>query len=351
MNRISNLQLFSILISVKAFSLICSGITADAGQMAGAAIAIVLQFILALPMLSLYSKNGFDQKKEMLFGRLGMTFYALFFIMWGAVSFNRLWGVSKSVYFPVESSLMCSVIIAAVCLYCSSLGFNALSRSSLIMAGIFIFSVGVLILGAYSKADTANYVPSAAVRTVLENAVSYFCSSGEPVMLFILLNSSRSDRSKGVTAFFAGALILTELIYLIEITVLGKIINISDFPFFTAGAFSQPFSIQRADSLYMITFTLLCVMTVTLQLILAAMLVKEIIPELKYNTLLSVILMLSISAFLNYSGINIFPLIGILIIILSAVIPVIMLIRRIYNEKKTCGGNNDASAVRMQSQN
>ena len=134
-----------------------------------------------------------------------------------------------------------------------------------------------------------------------------------------------------------------------EITVLGKIINLTDFPFFTAGAFSQPFSIQRADSLYMISFTLLCVLTVTLQLVLTSALVKEIVPDLKYNTLLSVILMLGLSALLNSTGADLSPVMGVLIIMLSVVIPVIMLIRRIYNEKKTGADSGNASALRVQS--
>ena len=86
----------------------------------------------------------------------------------------------------------------------------------------------------------------------------------------------------------------------------------------------------------MIVFTLLCVLNVTLQLVLSSILIKEIFPELKYNTLLSVILMLGLSALLNSTGVDIFPALGILIIILSIIIPVIMLIRRVCNEKKNC---------------
>ena len=79
MNKISNAQLFSVLFSVKAFSLICSGVTADASQMAGAAISIVAQFLLAIPMIMLYRRSGFSLQKEMLFGKFGKLLYALFF--------------------------------------------------------------------------------------------------------------------------------------------------------------------------------------------------------------------------------------------------------------------------------
>lgn len=350
MNRISNSQLFSLLFGIKAFSIICSGINADASQMAGAAISILAQFLLSVPMIILFRQKDFSLKKEFLFGRFGMLLYSLFFILWGAVTFNKLWEVSKSVYFPVDSSLACAIILAIVCLYCSSLKITAISRASLIIAGILLFSIGVMIFGAYPKAELENYVPDTTISEVLNSAVKNFCSSGELVMLFILLEFTGKKKHKGITAFFIGSVILTELIYLIEITVLGRIINLTDFPFFTAGSFSQPFSIQRADSIYMITFTLLCVMTVTLQLILSSILIKEIIPDLKYNTLLSVILMLSVSSLINSVGWDITPVFGILIIILSIIIPVIMLLRRLHNERKTDNNSHpDTAAMRMQS--
>lgn len=350
MNKISNGQVFALLFSVKAFELVCSNITADASQMAGAAISIITQFLLAIPMILLYNRNDFSLKKEMLFGKFGNLLYAAFFIIWGAVSFNKLWDVSKSVYFPVESSLACAVILAIVCLYCASMKMSAVSRSSVIIFGIFIFSLAIMIFGAYNKADISNYIPDTNFKEVFNSALKNYCSSGELVMLFILLEFSQKNKHKGVTSFFIGAFILTELVYIIEITVLGKIINLTDFPFFTAGAFSQPFSVQRADSLYMIAFTLLCVLTVTLQLVLTSTLVKEILPDLKYNTLLSVILMLGLSSLLSSTNVNISPLLGILIIILSIVIPVIMLIRRLYNEKKADSNSNaDSSSLRVQS--
>lgn len=350
MNKISNSQLFAVLFSVRAFSLICSKASPDASQMAGAAISVIVQFLLAVPMILLYRQNNFSLKKEMLFGRFGKLLYSLFFIIWGALSFNKLWDVSTSVYFPVDSSLACAMILAAVCLYCASLNISALFRSSVLIAGILVFSLAVMIFGAYPKADLSNYIADAQAENILKEAVSNFCSSGELVILFILLEFTKCRQKKGVTAFFTGSFILTELIYIVEITVLGKIIDLTDFPFFTAGAFSQPFSIQRSDSLYMITFTLLCVLTVTLQITLVSLLLKEIIPDLKYNKLLSVILMLGLSALLNYTKADISPVMGILVIILSVVIPLIMLIRRILNGKKNSGSiSGNDTALRMQS--
>ena len=273
MNRISHSQLFAVLIGIRMFSIICSAHPSDAGQMAGAAISILLQLAAVLPMLALYRQKNFSLKKEMLFGKFGKFLYFLFFILWGSVSFSNLWGVTKSVYFPIDSSLAGAIILAAVCIYTASMGIKSFNRYATIMLGLIIFSLFVMILGAYPKAELSNFAPNADFKEITESVIREFCSSGELVMMFVLLEFVPEPRSKSITAFFTGKFILTELIAVIEITVLGRIMELSDYPFFSAGAYSQPFSIQRADSLYMILFTMLCVMTVTLQIVLCSMLI------------------------------------------------------------------------------
>lgn len=349
MNKISGTQLFSILICIRAFGLICSGVVADASQMAGAAISTALQFAFAIPMIMLYKKYNFNLRNDLIFGNFGRLLYIVYFIAGGAAAFSSLWDVSKSVYFPVDNSLACAVITAAVCLYCATLGFSALSRSSVITAGILFFSVAVLIFGAVPNAELSNYVPDAEIRRSLSAALENFCSSGELVILFIILDGS-SKSSRGITAFFASSFLMTELLYIIEITVLGNLIGISDFPFFSAGAFSQPMSIQRSDSLYMVTFTLLCVLTITTQLIISSTLIKQLMPELRYSKLVSIMLMLCLSAALGSVDFDIAIPMGIMTAVLSVILPTIMLIRRIFDEKRNSRPvSGNADSVRVQS--
>lgn len=345
MNNINGKQLFSILISVRMFSIVCSADPSNASQMTGAALSLLFQIVAAIPMLVLY-KEGFSLKRDILMGGFGKFIYILFFIFWGAVSFSSMWEVTKSVYFPINSSFTGALILAAVCVYTASLGIKALSRASGFMLGLIGFSLLIMLLGAYPKADMANFSPDADFSGVIRSAANDFCRSGELVMMFILLEFMPSGRKKSVTAFFAGKIILTEVVAVIEITVLGKIMGISDFPFFSAGAFSQPFSIQRADSLYMILFTLLCIMTVTLQIALSAFMIKELLPEFKYKTLFSAVLMLALSSLINYAGIDLTAVSGGFVLILAVVMPLITLIRRNINENKKTDLPSKPSAAR-----
>ena len=216
MNRISHSQLFAVLIGIRMFSIICSVHPSDAGQMAGAAISILLQLAAVLPMLALYRQKNFSLKKEMLFGKFGKFLYFLFFILWGSVSFSNLWGVTKSVYFPIDSSLAGAIILAAVCIYTASMGIKSFNRYATIMLGLIIFSLFVMILGAYPKAELSNFAPNADFKEITESVIREFCSSGELVMMFVLLEFVPEPRSKSITAFFTGKFILTELIAVIE---------------------------------------------------------------------------------------------------------------------------------------
>ena len=344
MDKYKSLGLFSVLICVRTFLIICSPEASDAAHMAGAALSLIFQYLCAVPMLILYKDKNFSLKKDMLFGKFGCMLYALFFIILGSESFSMLWEVTKSVHFPIDSSLTGALILAAVCVYTASFGIKAVSRASWILAALTAVSLAVMITGAVPKMDLSNFSPSADTKDIIRYALRDLAQSGELVMLFVLMQFSDKQRSKSTLAFFAGKLILTESISLIEITVLGKVMSISDIPFFTAGAFSQPLSIQRADPLYMLLFTMLCVFTATLQIVLSVMFIKELLPKLKYKTLAAAVLMLGISAVSGSFDTDLLPLTGTMIVILAVLFPAAMLIRRkIYAIQKNNNSSNNSS--------
>ncbi len=334
MTKIRSYQLFSMLIAVRVLSIICSADLSNAGQMAGTALSLVLQFLAALPMLSLYKDGTFSLSSGMLFSGFGKTLYIVFFVLWGAGAFTGLWEVTKSVYFPISSSFTGGLILAAVCVYTASLGIKALSRVSGLMTGLIIVSLGIIVLGAVPEMELSNFVPSADLIGILKYTVRDFAGSGELVMLFVLLQYADHARAKGVKAFFIGKLILAEVISVIEITVLGNIMKVTDFPFFAAGAFSQPLSIQRADSVYMLLFTMLCVVTTTLQIVLSVIFIGQLMPKMKYKALGTAVLMLAISGASGLSGIDIAPITGGMTVLLGVVFPIAMLFRRRAFENK-----------------
>ena len=327
MNGIKSSQLFTILLCVRTFSLICCSDPSDACRMAGAVISAAVQFLTVLPMLKLWSMKNFSLMSEPFFCVPVKILYIVFLLMWGARSFSALWEVSKSVYFPIDSSLMGGLILAGVCVYTASLGLKAAARASFFVTGLIVLSLIMIVLGALPQAELSNFVPDAKIGGVLICALKDYCDSGELVLCFLLLQFTKGTAGRSVKSFFLAKLLLIECISVIEITVLGKIMDISDFPFFKAGAFSQPFSIQRADSVYMLLFTMLCVLTATVQIILAAKLLGAILPKIRFKTLLIAVLMICVSGGIMITDIDLSFVTGGTTVLLAAVFPLVLLIK------------------------
>ena len=67
------------------------------------------------------------------------------------------------------------------------MGIKSFNRYATIMLGLIIFSLFVMILGAYPKAELSNFAPNADFKEITESVIREFCSSGELVMMFVLL--------------------------------------------------------------------------------------------------------------------------------------------------------------------
>lgn len=334
MRKIGYRQLFSILLLIKVFSFVCSSEPYSTERMAGIFISCTAQFIVVIPMLVLCSKPRVNLKDEMLFGKLGLVLYAVFFIIWGAVSFLDMWKVTESISFPVKNKLFAAFLLAVVCLYASRLGLRVLARSAVLVLGLLAIAVIIMAAGAYSKMDLLNLTRSEETGTIWSYAFQDFCRSGELAAIFVLLNFTQDNEKKGVYSFLTAKLVFIEFISFIGIGVTGNLMQTIKYPFFEIGTYTQPFSSQRSEAVYIILFTFLCAVNITAQIIISSVLIEEIFPKFRFNELVSISLMLILSVFLNLSGTNLSFIWGIMIIVLSVVIPAIMYVRRKINDKK-----------------
>jgi hypothetical protein len=95
--------------------------------------------------------------------------------------------------------------------------------------------------------------------------------------------AQNSPLKKAVYSYITAKLAVTLIISFIGITVLGRLMQISEYPFFSIGAYSQPLQIQRSDAVYIVLFTLLCVLFVSVQMYLSATLISKVFPKFKYS--------------------------------------------------------------------
>lgn len=334
MAKISYGQLFSILLATRIFSFTSTQVEFSTEQMLGMLISTLIQGLLLIPTFILYSNPKFSLNRDIFLGKYSVVMYSFCFIIWGAHSFTKFWNVTKSVYIPLKSELLVSILIVIVCVYVASLGLKAIARGSAIVFGITILSVIILVFGAYRNIDWLNILPVSDYKSIGEYALYDFSASGEIAAIFILLSYIGENKIRGVLLFLGGKTLYILSISVIGVVVLGRVMGIVKFPFFSLVAFSQPFSIQRADTIYVILYTLVGVISITIQSVITADLLKILIPKIKFASIISVIIMMFIAWGITNLSIDLSWIYNTLIIITAFLIPLLTLI----SQKKNAGG-------------
>ncbi len=323
MNRISSGQLTTALLLSNAFMLMCVSVPMGIESMLGAIIAFVIQTALCVPMLLLY-RNGFSlsaycQQKH----RLIPLLFVLYFIIRGGISFLLLWNGSEHLSLPFTQPLITAVMIGLVCLYTASLGLRAFTRAGTIIFGFFVFSLAILLLGAWQRMDFQQLSPSED-STVLGSAMQILSLADTLPALFILLGFTENKKAGKTLRFLGGSLILWEIILFLCITVLGALLPTAKNPFFMLTSVSQPLTTQRADAFYLIVFVMLCVIRLTLLTVLSAHLLGMLFPRLRYRSILSLGGMIGAAAAFSAIGFmgNRYCIIG--IVFFTCAVPLIL---------------------------
>lgn len=281
MNRISKLQLAAIMLIGDAFALFClrGGIclTTAVGFAAGS----LIQLFLALPLARLYDSGRTlaDCGREV---RLVLLAYVL---IWGGSLFAMLWQTSSVIYIPYEGSgiwgrLLTGGLIAAVCVYVSSSGIKTLARSAVIAAGLGAVCVAVVVVSAAIQSDMDNVLRPAGSDLISE-LIRGFAASGGLGSFVVLLGFTDSDRSDTAALYFTCKAVLSFVILFTAVAVTGGIMDVLVFPVTAAAQLSQPFPVQRTDSLFLIVFSVFAVYAAAVQASAAEYLAALTFPRLR----------------------------------------------------------------------
>lgn len=326
MNRISSGQLTVALLLSNAFMLMCVSAPIGMESMWGAVIAFVLLGILCIPMLLLYrdgfSLSAYCRQKHYVLPLL----FVLYFILRGGISFLLLWKGSEQLSLPFSQPLITAGMIGLVCLYTASLGLRTFARASTIAFGFFVFTLGILLLGAWQRIDFQQLSPTEN-NTVLGSSMHILSLGDTLPALFILMNFTENKKASKVLRFLPLSLLLWEILLFLCITVLGNLLSSAEYPFFLLTSVSQPLSTQRADAFYLIVFVLLCVIRLTLLTVLSAHILGMLFPKLRYRSILSLLGMIGAAAAfsaMGFSG-NLWCMIG--IVFFACAVPLLFYIR------------------------
>ena len=151
-----------------------------------------------------------------------------------------------------------------------------------------------------------------------------FFLSGSLGSLAVFLDYTKGSPLKNTIYYFTGKIILTVTVTLSSILVAGGIMKITEFPIVTAAQLSQPFSVQRIDSLFLIIFAVFAVFSIAVQSIASTELLRKIFPDFRHLRTTCVLAVMIGTAFMfsgeNNSFINIIASGIILFLLPSAVL-------------------------------
>lgn len=296
-NRISRGHAFAMLIIISAFSMICTSSAYSSGQMTGLLISAFFQAIAVIPTIYLYSAKKFSIEHC---PKWVLVLYAVYFLLYGGFSFSRFYTAARSMHFPITNKVFALILIAGVCLYSAMLGIKPFSRGSVIVLAFFAVSIAVLFIGSYSKISLDRFnIPDN--TDIFSSGFADFIFSGEIAAMFILFSFTDENFRGLAYSFISARLAIAEFISFIGVSVLGSLSGIVEYPFFAIGAYSQPFSVQRADGIYIMLFTILCAVSIIFYITISSVIIKLIFKNFRYNETAVTVLMLLLSLIFSHT--------------------------------------------------
>lgn len=329
MSKITKNQLTAMLLITDTFALFCFRGQISFITVLGFVAGIVIQFIMSLPLVKFCSSGGSVGNS----GKIIQSIYLIYLLMWGGVLFSMLWRASDVIYIPYENNngiwgkLLISGMIALVCLYSSSTGLKALSRASVIAVASGVVSLLIVTVSAVFSSDWNNIITTKTTDSFMTEISKGFFLSGGLGSFAVFLSYTKGSPLKNTLYYFTGKIILTVAVMLSSILVAGGIMKITEFPIVTAAQLSQPFSVQRIDSLFLIIFAVFAVFSIAVQSLASTELLIKIFPDFKHLRTTSVLIVMIGTAFMFYGKNNSFintVAVGIILLLL----PMVMLLKR-----------------------
>ena len=295
MNSISKHQLAAMALITDLFGLFCTGGGISLATLRGTLAAAALQFLAALAFAA--GGGSLSRGKKVLF--------LVYILFCGGTVFSSLWRTGGAIYIPYEEQngiwgkLLTAGLIALVCLYSSWAGIKALSRAAVIAAAAGILFIAADLAGAVFNGDLGNILRPGKNGFLYELTRGFALSGGLGSFL-VLSGGVKGDRSRAAVIYFAMKAGTYIMVLLTALTVAGGIMSVADFPVITAAQLSQPFEAQRIDSLFLVVFSAFAVFAAAVQVMTAALLLKELFPRFgRFRSSTVIVLVLGVALLIS----------------------------------------------------
>ncbi len=176
---------------------------------------------------------------------------------------------ASSTIFGQAPEYLLIILPLIACAFAVWKGIQATARSGVIFAAVF---VGFLILVSISTWDMFNtkwlYPNLIDRKDTFWGEVAEQIGSNSEIIYFSVLAEHISEKSQRTVYWYVPAVMLIlELMYLLEILLLGPFVGSANFPFFTVSALSNIVLFQRLDGIDVAVWTLMCIVKISLAML------------------------------------------------------------------------------------
>lgn len=285
----------AMLLTGDVFTLFCLNGKVSVITAAGFLTAAAIQLLLMLPIAVMLWKGCCTEK-------ISEALLLASIILSGAMIFRMQWDASRVIHIPtgnargIVEKLIISGLIALVCLYISSTGVKALARASVIAGAVGAIGIAVVIVSALFRASPENFSRCENTISFADEVVRALAVSSDSATLIVLLTLTKAHEPQGVFRYFMAKSVITSAMLLTTVLVVGGVMSITDFPLITAARLSQPFSVQRIDSLFLMNFAVFAVFSIAVRSASAAYLVGKLFPKFSRFRSSAVLLLMILTA-------------------------------------------------------
>lgn len=235
-------------------------------------VAYVVLFIQYIPMLILSKKydgesaTGLLAERSKALGWISGILVTVSVIIACISSICRMKFYACSTIYGEAPPALIIVLLLLVCAFAVWKGIQATARSGVIFAGIFVAFIVVMWISVWKLIDWKwlylDFLDDK--ENFLSQTLEQIGSNSEIIFFTVLSEHVRKDGYKTVLYYVPAILIILELMFLLEITVLGPFLESASFPFFTVSALSNIVLFQRLDGIDVAVWTLMCIIKLTL---------------------------------------------------------------------------------------
>lgn len=255
-------------------------------QITAAVISTLIQGAAVIPLLILgksYPDRSVSEAAYMqnrIYGGIIAAVYMVYFIFYAAGSVMRFMRFVTVRFLPRDNSEIIIIVFMLICAYCAYCGIEGLARAS--VPAVLFFAVMLLVMAVSSTQNfTAENIYAAPVNSLYSAVSEDMLRNGEIVAAAYLIKNVKERFRCGIYGYLSAKLIFGVITAVLIAGVLGEYISHTDYPFLSVGAFGRADYIQRNDAVYLIIWTLSAVISVSVFVMLAGQLARELFPAIK----------------------------------------------------------------------